>query len=207
MISLFHLLFPHFSFSVSFFSLSLTVLYVSPNIYILKDGTALHRAAINGHLEVARLLIDRWADININDREVTMLWYLSSMFSFLSSLSLFLFLLSILNCSLYFPEYIHILKGVTALYDSAVWGRLEVARLLIDRSADINMKEKTVTILWYPSTIFSFLYSLSLSLYLFHFFSFFSFSLSSLRLFSYLLLSCFFCFRERRLWIGLENKT
>ena len=69
----FYILFPPFSFSVSFFSLSLTVLYIFPNIYILKGRTALHEAADNGHLEVARLLIDRSADINMKNNYVTIL--------------------------------------------------------------------------------------------------------------------------------------
>ena len=90
---------------------------------------------------------------------------LSSLLYFLSSLLfLCLFLLSIPNCSVYFPQYIYILKGGTALHNAARNGHLEVARLLIDRSADINMKDDGVTILWYLSSIFSFLSSLSLSL-------------------------------------------
>ncbi|KAN0137681.1 Ankyrin repeat-containing domain protein [Lactarius tabidus] len=105
------------------------------NVYDKCRNTLLHFAASEGHIEVARMLLERGADVNFkNDEGLAPLQRASQVPQEGKSVVMRLLLDYGANADLYDK------RRNTPLHFAASEGHLEVARMLLERGADVNSK-------------------------------------------------------------------
>ena len=131
-------------------------------------GTPLHVASFCGKEEIASLLIEKGADVNANNghRKVCVFFCFCFVFCFLFFVFvcfLFVFFFLTLLFSLSFKKY-----GQTPLHYALRNGKEEVASLLIEKGADINVQNSVCVFF-----CFFFVFCFCLFLFLFSFFSLF----------------------------------
>jgi len=97
---------------------------------LLCCGTPLHWAAFNGHLEVARLLIESGADINDGNRHSERPLHWAAFKGHLDVARLLIESGADVNASDF--------EGLKPLHFAAMEGHVEVVRLLIESGADVN---------------------------------------------------------------------
>ncbi|MBQ7607277.1 MAG: ankyrin repeat domain-containing protein, partial [Desulfovibrionaceae bacterium] len=99
-----------------------------------EDGhTPLHWAAGNGHTEVAKLLIDKGADLNAKDKGGIMPLHWAAAYGRTEVAKLLIDKGRDVNAKS--------VNNETPLHWAAAYGRTEVAKLLIDKGADLNAKD------------------------------------------------------------------
>jgi ankyrin repeat protein len=99
--------------------------------------TALHLAAMNGHLEIVKLLLEHGADVNAKTKEGYGYTALHSAASngHLEIVKLLLEHGADVNAK---TKY----GGYTALHSATMNGHLEIVKLLLEHGADVNAKTK-----------------------------------------------------------------
>ena len=101
----------------------------------LTSHTALMSAAWKGHLEVVKLLLERNADVNIQDKLGRTALISAAWKNYLEVVELLLERNSDVN--------IQTVSGQTALIIAAWRNYLEVAKLLLERNSDVNIQDKS----------------------------------------------------------------
>jgi ankyrin repeat protein len=111
-----------------------TLLEASPELLSVKDGdgmTPLHHAVVGGHTELARLLLDRGADVSATDAQGQTPLHLAAYGGDAASTALLL--------ARGAEVMARALRGRTPLFMAVNWGKnLEVVRRLIAAGADVN---------------------------------------------------------------------
>ncbi|KXG52095.1 uncharacterized protein PGRI_083790 [Penicillium griseofulvum] len=97
-----------------------------------KDGTALHAAALGGHTETIRLLLERGADVNAQGGEDGTALYAAALRGHTETIQLLLERGADINAQGG--------EDGMALYAAASRGHTETVRLLLDQSADFNAR-------------------------------------------------------------------
>jgi ankyrin repeat protein len=95
-------------------------------------GTPLHATLEEGHIEVAKLLIECGANVNALNREGWTPLHVASLFSDVD----------VVKRLLDHNADVHVRddKGDTPLHNAAIEGHLEVARILLERNAEVNSR-------------------------------------------------------------------
>ena len=105
---------------------------------IIQDGwTALMMASYNGHTEVVKVLVEAKADLNITDQ-------VNLIINYLLTLTIDVY------CD-YFFIFISLQDGDTALIDAATKGHTSIVKILVDRGAATDIRNKVTAILLYTS--------------------------------------------------------